>query len=310
MALMWEIMWCASGMRLPIVMHVVNRSLSGPLNILCDHTDSMGARDTGWIQLFAEDGQEAYDNAIQCVRIAEHPDIMLPTLHGQDGYTISHSVERGEILPDDVVKKFVGTYKPKHALLDVDHPVTFGPNDYSDYFALHKRQQYAALENALKVIPEIGQEFGRLTGRYYGLVEEYNLSDAEIAIVVIGSTAGAAKDTVDELRDSGVKAGVLKIRSFRPFPAAAVAKALAGKKAIAVMDRCTCFGAEGNPLFLEVASTLFSRGHAAKVVNYIYGLGGRDTVPAQIKDIYQELSELAAGKEIGDTPVRFLGIED
>src|SRR3990172_29489 len=146
MALMWEIMWCASGMRLPIVMHVVNRSLSGPLNILCDHTDSMGARDTGWIQLFAEDGQEAYDNAIQCVRIAEHPDIMLPTLHGQDGYTISHSVERGEILPDDVVKKFVGTYKPKHALLDVDHPVTFGPNDYSDYFALHKRQQYAALE--------------------------------------------------------------------------------------------------------------------------------------------------------------------
>jgi len=170
LAFMWEVLWVASGTRLPIVMHLVNRSLSAPLNIHCDHSDSMGARDAGWIQLYDETVQEAYDNAIQALRIAEHPDVMLPTLHALDGFILGHGLERLDLLPDDMVRKFVGVYKPEHPLLDVDHPVTYGPMDLTDYFFEHKRQQAAAMEKALEIIPQIGEEYGTLTGRYYGLL--------------------------------------------------------------------------------------------------------------------------------------------
>jgi len=309
LAFMWEVLWVASGMRLPIVMHLVNRSLSAPLNIHCDHSDSMGARDAGWIQLYDETVQEAYDNAIQALRIAEHPDIMLPTLHALDGFILGHGLERLELLPDDAVKAFIGTYTPAHPLLDVDHPVTYGPMDLADYFFEHKRQQAAAMEKALEVIPRIGEEFGRLTGRYYGLVEGYRLEDADFATVALGSTAGTAKTVVDELRDLGIKAGLLKLRCFRPFPASAVAEALGNKKAVAVLDRSLSFGAQGNPLFLEVVTALYTHGFSPKVVNYAYGLGGRDTVPALIHQVYKDLVEIDRSGLTGP-PLRFLGVRE
>lgn len=309
LAFMWEVLYVASGCRLPIVMHFVNRALSAPLNIHCDHSDSMGARDSGWIQLYAENAQEAYDNALQAVRIAEHPAVMLPVLHTQDGFVISHGVERGELLPDEVVKAFVGTYKPEHSLLDVERPATFGPMDLPDYYFEHKRQQAWGMEQALKVIPEIGQEYGRLTGRYYGLVEGYRIEDAELAVVVLGSTAGTVRIVVDDLRQRGVKAGLLKIRAFRPFPAAAVAAALAGTKAVAVLDRAFSFGAQGNALFLDVCTALFTQGLSPRVVNYVYGLGGRDTLPPQIEAVYRELLALAQGQDRGSL-VRYIGLRE
>ncbi len=309
LAFMWEVLWVASGTRLPIVMHVVNRSLSAPLNIHCDHSDSMGARDAGWIQLYDETVQEVYDNAIQASRIAEHPDVMLPTLHALDGFILGHGVERIELLPDNAVKKFIGIYKPEHPLLDVDHPVTYGPMALPDYFFEHKRQQAAAMEKALEIIPQIGEEYGTLTGRYYGLMEGYRLEDAEFATVALGSTAGTTKTVVDELRDQGVKAGLLKLRCFRPFPATIVAKALGDKKAVAVLDRSLSFGAQGGPLFLEVVTALFTHGFGPKVVNIAYGLGGRDIVPAQIHQIYKELIEID-GKGFTGPPLRYLGLRE
>ncbi len=309
LALMWEVLWVASGTRLPIVMHVVNRSLSAPLNIHCDHSDSMGARDAGWVQLYDESVQEAYDNAIQAVRIAEHPDVMLPTLHALDGFILGHGLERLEVLPDDAVKGFIGTYTPAHPLLDVDHPVTYGPMDLADYFFEHKRQQAAAMEKALEVIPQVGEEFGQLTGRYYGLTEGYRLEDADFVAVALGSTTGTAKTVVDELRDQGMKAGLLKLRCFRPFPAAAVAEALGNRRAVAVLDRSLSFGAQGNPLFLEVVTALYTHGFSPKVVNYAYGLGGRDTVPALIHQVYKDLVEIDRNGLTGP-PLRFLGVRD
>ncbi|MFC2039248.1 transketolase C-terminal domain-containing protein [Chloroflexota bacterium] len=309
LALMWEVLWVASGNRLPIVMHVVNRSLSAPLNILCDHSDSMGARDAGWIQLYDENVQEAYDNAIQAVRIAEHPDVMLPTLHALDGFIIGHGVERFELLPDDAVRQFIGTYKPRHPLLDIDHPVTYGANDYHDYFFEHKRQQIAGMENALEIVSIIGEEYGEFTGRYYGLVEGYRLEDADFVTVALGSTVGTIRTVVDELRDEGIKAGLLKLRCFRPFPAAAVVQALGDKKAIAVLDRSVSFGAQGNQLFLEICTALFTHGYAPKVVNYVYGLGGRDTVPVQLRQVYQDLVQIDREGKV-EPMLRYLSVRE
>ncbi|MFH1485021.1 MAG: transketolase C-terminal domain-containing protein [Chloroflexota bacterium] len=309
LALMWEVLWVAAGLRLPIVMHVVSRSLSAPLNILCDHTDSMGARDTGWIQLHAENHQEAYDDAIQAVRIAEHPHVLLPVMHMLDGFIISHTMERVDILPDEVVREFIGTYKPKYSLLNVEHPVTFGANDGADYFFEHRRPQYEAMEKALDVIVDVGEEYGKLTGRHYGLLQPYRMEDAEVALVVMGSTSGTARVVVDALRSEGVKAGILKLRCYRPFPSNAVATALKNAKAIAIMDRSECFGGQGNPVFEEVCTALFTCGYSPKVIDVVYGLGGRDTPPAHIRQVFEELLRIVKTGDIG--PVRrFLGVHE
>lgn len=309
LALMWEMLWCASGMRLPIVMAVVNRSLSAPLNILTDQTDMMGCRDAGWVQLYGEDHQEVYDNAIQVVRIAEHPDVMLPVMHGLAGFVLGHTVSRAEILPDGAVREFIGEYKPAYPLLDIDHPVTVGAFDHWDYYFEHRRQQWQGMENALRVISEVGEEYGKLTGRRYGLVEPYLLDDAEVAIVIIGSGAGAVRVAVDDMRRAGVKAGMLKIRSFRPFPGAAVAEALRGREAVAVLERATCFGGEGSPVFVDVCTALSRRGVWPKLVNYIYGLGGRDTVPAEFCSIYRDLLQILASGE-AEPVFRYLGLRE
>jgi pyruvate ferredoxin oxidoreductase alpha subunit len=309
LALMWEMLWCASGMRLPIVMAVVNRSLSAPLNILTDQTDMMGCRDAGWVQLYGENHQEVYDNALQVARIAEHPDVILPVMHGLAGFVLGHTVGRVEILPDEVVREFVGEYDPVYPLLDIDHPVTVGAFDHWDYFFEHRRQQWQGMENALRVISEIGEQYGKLTGRHYGLVEPYMLDDAEVAIVVIGSGAGAVRVAVDDMRHAGVKAGMLKIRSFRPFPGAAVAEALQGKEAVAVMERSSCFGGEGSPVFVEVCTALSLRGLSPKLVNYIYGIGGRDTVPAEFCQVYRDLLQIVASGD-AEPVFRYLGLRE
>ena len=309
MALMWEVLWVASGSRLPIVMHAVNRSLSAPLNIHCDHSDTMGMRDAGWVQIFDENVQEAYDSAIQVLRIAEHPDVMLPALHALDGFIIGHSVERLETLPDEAVKEFIGTYKPKYSLLDVEHPTTFGPMDLQDYFFEHKRQQAEALQNALDVIVQVGKEFGELSGRPYGLMEGYRMEDADYVLVGLGSTTGTAKVAVDMMRDSGVKAGLLKIRSFRPFPHKMVSEMLGKRKVVGVLDRSVSFGAQTGPLCMEVVTSLFTHGFAPKLVNYVYGLGGRDINPGQICEIYKELIEIDKNGITGPAQ-RFFGVRD
>lgn len=310
LALMWEILYIAASLRLPIVMHNVNRTLSGPINIHCDHQDSMGARDSGWIQIYCEDAQEAYDTTIQAVRIAEDNRVRLPVMVCFDGFIISHAIDRLDLLDDDVVKKFVGAFEPAVSLLDTEKPVTVGPFDgLHGYFFEFRRAQELATLGALPVIAEVGKEFGEVSGRNYGLFEAYKLDDAEVAIVVLGSTAGTAKAVVDDLRNKGVAAGVLKIRSFRPFPATEIAEALSGVKAVAVMDRSLSPGAAGAPVYQEVRSALYDQRSHIPVAGYIYGLGGRDVPPSEIEKVFADLADIAKAGEV-NKKVSYLGLRE
>ena len=277
LSFMWEVLYIASSLRLPIVMSLVNRAVSGPLNIHNDHSDAMGARDAGWIMLFSESNQEAYDNLLMAHRIAEHKDVLLPLMVCQDGFITSHSIETIDLLEDDVVKKFIGTYKPEHYLLNSKEPISMGPLDLQPYLFEHKEQQAQAMRNAKKVILEVAEEFEKLTGRKYGLFEEYKLDDADVAIVCMNSTAGTTKFVVDQLRKKGIKAGLLKVRVFRPFPAEEIAKALSKVKAVAVLDKAESLNAMGGALFTDVTSGMYVNNVHVPTVSYIYGIGGRDT---------------------------------
>lgn len=288
LALMWEIVYIASSSRLPIVLAVVNRALSGPINIHCDHADSMGCRDAGWIQLYGENPQEVYDNMIQALRIAENKNVLLPVMTTHDGFIISHTVERVDVLEDNQVKKFIGEYSPRYPLLDTAHPVTYGPLDLQDYYFEHKKQQAEAMKNAKKVILEVGAEYGKLSGRPYGFFDEYCTEDAEYIVIALGSTAGTAKAAVDELRERGEKVGVIKLRVFRPFPAPELVKAISGAKAVAVLDRSEGFNAVAGPVFSEVRSALY-RKSSIPISGYIYGLGGRDITPEMIASVFADL---------------------
>ncbi|PRX26439.1 pyruvate ferredoxin oxidoreductase alpha subunit [Orenia metallireducens] len=292
LALMWEILYIASGTRLPIVMPVVNRALSGPINIHCDHSDAMGARDSGWIQLYAENAQEAYDNAIQAIRISEHKDVLLPTMVNLDGFITSHAVESLEILADEDVKEFVGEYQPENYLLNADNPIAIGPLDLQDFYFEHKMQQAVAMGDAKQVILDIAKEYKELTAREYGFFESYKLDDAEVAIVALNSTAGTAKAAVNNLREAGVKAGLLKIRVYRPFPAEEIADALKDIKAVAVLDRAESFSTNGGPVFADIRSVLYDIKANVEVVDYIYGLGGRDIKVEEIESIFNDLQEI------------------
>jgi pyruvate ferredoxin oxidoreductase alpha subunit len=309
LALMWEIVYIAASNRLPIVMPVVNRALSAPINILCDHSDSMGCRDTGWIQLYSENAQEAYENVIQAVRIAEHPDVFLPVMVTLDGFIISHGMEDIDILEKAEVQKFVGEYKPHYPLLDPDHPVSYGPIDFHDYYFEHKRPQVDAMENAIGVIQEIGKEFSKLSGRQYGLFDAYQMDDAELVAIILGSTAGTARYVVDQLRQQGVKAGLLKLRAFRPFPAKELAAALRGKKSIAVLDRSISFGGHGGPLFMEVCSALYNAGMNIPVLNFTYGLGGRAAEIENIVEVYERLKGVAKTGKV-DSLFNYLNLRE
>lgn len=307
LALMWEVLYIASGLRLPIVMSVVNRALSAPINIHGDHSDAMGARDSGWIQLWSENAQEVYDNVIQAMRIAE--EVFLPVMVNLDGFIISHGVEVVETLPDEAVQTFVGKRKSPYKLLDVDHPITVGALDLQDYYMEHKRAQAEAMRTAMRVILKVGKEFADVSGRYYEAVEEYRLDEAELAIVALGSTCGTAKDAIDELQEEGIKAGLLKIRVFRPFPWEEVKSALAGKKAIAVMDRAEGMSAVGGPVFHEIRSCLYDLPEHPPIVNYIYGLGGRDVGIEDIKKVFYDLVPIAEAGKAEDF-YRYLGVRE
>jgi pyruvate ferredoxin oxidoreductase alpha subunit len=309
LALMWEIVYIAASTRLPIVMPVVNRALSGPINIHCDHSDTMGARDSGWIQVYAEDAQEAYENTVVAVRIAEHKKILLPVMTCQDGFITSHAVEGIDLFPDEKVKKFIGEYTIKHSLLDTDNPVTYGPLDLQDFYFEHKRQQAEAMKNALRAIPEVLSEFNKTFGRSHSLVEEYRLDDADIAIVVLSSTAGTAKVVVDKLREKGKKVGLLRPRFFRPFPKERIIKALSRLKAVAVLDRSDSFSAEGGPLFSEVKAALYESGKKPPVADYIFGLGGRDIFPEDIEKVYKDLEGIKKAGKVKSL-VNYLGVRE
>lgn len=290
LALMWEIVYIAASSRLPIVMGVVNRALSGPINIHADHSDSMGCRDAGWIQFYSENPQEVYDNMIQAIRIAENSDVLLPVMSTHDGFIISHTVERVDSLEDEEVTEFIGDYKPRYPLLDINNPVTYGPLDLQDYYFEHKKQQAEAMKLAKEVILKVGEEYGKLSGRSYGLFDEYRTEDAEYIIIALGSTAGTAKAAVDDLRDGGEKVGVIKLRVFRPFPAPELVKAVSNARAIAVMDRSEGFSGIGGPVFQEVRSALYRKADLP-VSGYVYGLGGRDITPEMIAGVFGDLKD-------------------
>ncbi|NLE77113.1 MAG: pyruvate ferredoxin oxidoreductase [Chloroflexi bacterium] len=313
LAFMWEILYVAASNRLPITMLTVNRALSAPINIHCDHSDTMGARDAGWIHLFGENPQEAYDNALQALRIAEHPDVLLPVMFMHDGFITSAGMERVEVLEDKQVRDFVGEYKPAYPLLDLDNPVTYGPLDFYDYYFEHKRQQVDAMDKVTKVILEVGEEFGRKFGRHYGLFETYKLEDAEAAVVVLSSTAGTARAAVDRLRAAGLKVGLLKPRVFRPFPAQELVEALSHVQAIGVMDRSIVFGGMQNagPLYLELCAAMQVYGGSKRVpmTDYVFGLGGRDIVPGEIETVFRDLLQI---KDTGKVTqlVTYLGVRE
>ena len=307
LSLMWEMIYIASSLRLPIVMSLVNRAVSGPLNIHNDHSEAMGARDSGWIMLFSENNQEAYDNLLMAHRIAEHKDVLLPLMVCQDGFITSHSIENIELLEDDKVKEFVGKYNPEHYLLNHKEPIAVGPLDLQAYLFEHKAQQAVAMRNAKKVIAEVSAEFEKLTGRKYSFFEEYKMDDAELVVVCMNSTAGTAKATVDKLRAEGTKAGLLKIRMFRPFPSEEVAEVLKNAKAVAVLDKADSLNAAGGALFEDVVSGMYVSKIHVPTVNYVYGIGGRDTTVKDIEKVYKDLEEVAKTGDVGN-PYRYLGL--
>jgi len=321
LALMHEMLFVTSGCRAPVVMAVANRALSAPLNIHGDHSDAMAERDSGWIQIYAENAQEVYDSIIQAFRIAEHLDVQLPVMVGLDGFIVSHTLENVKVLEDETVKGFVKTRQFPVVLthdgktvpfkLDPDTPMTMGPVALQNYYFEFKRQQEEAMKNALGAIQKIHKEYSQLTGRSYGdgLLEKYKLEDAEIAVVCLGSTAGTVKTVVDELRTAGIKAGLLRIRTYRPMPIKEIADALAGAKAVAVMDRSMSFGGNGGAVFHEVRNVLYDSPTHPYALNYIYGLGGKDTSPLQIRKIFEDIRKIVQSKQPGDL-VRYVGLRE
>lgn len=305
LAFMYEVLYVAASSRLPITLACVNRTLTGPININNDHSDSMGARDAGWLQIYAENNQEAYDNYLQAMRISEHPDVRLPIMICQDGFITSHAVENILLESDEDVKRFVGEYHPEHALLGRDHPLAVGPYDTVAYCMEHKVQQAEAMKNAKKVILDVAADFERTFGRRYGFFEEYRMEDAEVALVLIGSTAGTAKACIEKLRAEGVKAGLVKIRVFRPFPMEELAEALSHVKAVAVMDKSEGYSGCGGPLFAETRSACYDLPDPPRMIDVVYGLAGRDCAVEDVEKVYRRLLKIVKTGEIGPRYIHF-----
>lgn len=309
MALMWEMLYCAASSRLPIVMALVNRGLTGPLNINAEHSDSMGARDSGWIQIYAETNQEVYDNFLQAHRIAEAKGVHLPVMICQDGFITSHAVQNITLWDDEPIKKFVGQYEPDHYLLKHNEPMAIGPYAVSNYCMESKKAHAEAMRNAKRVILDVAKEFEAITGQKYGFYEGYQLEDAEFAIVAIGSVCGTVKDAVDKLREQGIKAGLMKVRVFRPFPGEEFAAALKGCKAVAIMDRSESYSTQGGPLGAELTAAMYRGKCTAETVNIMYGLSGRDVKVEDIEGVFADLQKLAAG-EIKYDQYPYLGLRE
>ncbi len=309
LAFMWEVLGVAASSRMPIALTAVARALTGPLNINCDHSDTMGARDSGWIQLYAEDNQEAYDNMVMAYNIAEHPDVMLPIMICQDGFITSHAVMNMQLLDDLTVKEFVGERQPVDYLLNPDETFAVGPYAVSDYYMESRKAQAHAMENAKKVILDVAKDFEKISGRKYGLIEEYKMDDAEYAVVIIGSAAGTTKDAVDRMRVNGDKVGLIKVRSFRPFPGEEIAASLKKCKAVAVMDRSEAFSTNGGPLGAETMQAMYTGKCDALAIDIMYGIGGRDVRVEDMMNVYETLKDIAKTGETGPT-YRYMGLRD
>ncbi|MDR0852388.1 MAG: pyruvate ferredoxin oxidoreductase [Clostridiales Family XIII bacterium] len=308
MALMYELLYVAASDRLPIVLAAVNRALTGPININADHSDSMGARDSGWIQIYSENAQEAYDNMLMAHRIAEDPAVSLPVMICQDGFITSHAIENILIEEDAPVRAFIGEYVPVHHLLQPDKSVGVGPYSISAFYMEMKRAQFEAMRNARAVIRKVSDDFGAKFGRQYGMFEEYRMEDAELAVLLMSSSAGTGKDAVDALREQGVKAGLVKLRVFRPFPAEDLAFALKDLKALAIMDKSDGFSGNGGPLGAEVRAAIYGVHDGIKTINYVYGLGGRDIRVDDFFTIFGVLEELLDGRTTDR--VRHIGVRE
>lgn len=305
LALMWEIVYIAASSRLPIVMGVANRALSGPINIHGDHSDSMGARDSGWIQVYSENAQEVYDNFIMALRIAENKDVLLPVMVCQDGFITSHSVENVMPLEDAEVKNFIGK-KTFKGLLNSDEPYTFGPLDLQDYYMEHKMQQHEAMKHVLPVIEKVQKEYADTFGRKYDIIEKYRTEDADMVIVGLSSVMGTVKDVIDDMREKGVKVGAIKPRIFRPFPTEMVKDILSKFKAVVVLDRSDSFGSFP-PLYGEILASLYTAENKPYVKSYVHGLGGRDTNVEMINRVVKDLQKLKDTGE-GNFTIEYLGV--
>ncbi len=295
-----EVLYVAGSSRLPVVLAVACRALTGPININHDYSDSMAERDSGFIQIYGENNQEVYDNYLMAHRIAEHPDVRLPLMVCEDGFITSHAIENIKIEEDEKVKKFVGEYHPENYLLKEENPLAVGPYGVSGYYMEARVAQAQAMKNAKKVILEVAADFEKTFGRRYGFFEEYRMEDAEIAMLIMGSSAGTAKAAVDELRNEGVKAGLVKLRVFRPFPAEELAEAFATCKAVAVMDKSEGFSAHGGPLFAETAGALINLPERPKMIDIVFGLGGRDFTVKAARSVYERLQGIVKTDEVGD----------
>ena len=321
LSLMNEMLFVASGSRMPIVMAVANRALSSPLNIHGDQSDSMSARDSGWMQIYVENAQEAYDSIIQAFKISEDLGVSLPMIVGLDGFTLSHSLENVDVLPDEVVMRFVGERKLPIVLthegkkvpfkLDPANPMTMGPVAFQNYYFEFKRQQEEGMKNALKRIKEVHSEYAKISGRSYGngLIDPYFTDDADIIVISVGSTSGTLKVIVDELRSEGIKAGLLRLRTFRPLPVEELQNALKNAKAVAVMDKSISFGGFGGAVFHEVRHTLYDIHPNPLIVNFIYGLGGRDYSPHELRKVFEYLMSIVKTGN-ADTKVHYLGLRE
>ena len=306
LALMFEMLYVASGMRLPMTLICANRALSAPLNIHNDHSDSMGVRDCGFIQLYCENNQEAYDNTIMAVKITEKT--KLPVMVCYDGFITSHSIENIMLLENEEVKKFVGKYEPEEYLLDINKNISIGPLALQKYYFSIRKDLSVAMDNAIDVLNQVSDEFYKLTGRKYELYEKYKLDDAQIGIIALNSTAGTIKDAIDKLRDKGIKIGLLKPRCFRPLPYTSIPQELKNLKALAIMDKADSINGYCGPLFGEITSAMFSQNVHVNAINYIYGLGGADVKIDDIEDIANNLINISNTGKI-DKVKYFLGLE-
>jgi len=316
LALMWEITYIAASLRLPIVMAVANRALSGPINIHNDHSDSMGARDSGWIQIYCENSQEVYDACIEAWRMGEHPDVQLPVMVCLDGFTLSHTMENVLTIPDEEVEKFVGEREfitvrghmgEAEFRLDPEIPLSMGPLDLQDFYFEHKLQQVEAMKLALVAMSDVDAEYAKVSGRRYGMLHPYRMEDAEVAIMGLGSTMGTVRHVVDGLRDEGVKAGMVGMRVFRPFPVEELIEAIGDVSVVGVLDKAASFGAPGGPLYEEVKTVFYDEADRPLIADYVYGLGGRDASPGLIRGVFNSLAEIRSKGEVSEK-VSYVGV--
>ena len=294
LALMHETLFIASGMRLPIVMMNANRALSAPINIWNDQQDSISQRDTGWIQIYAEDNQETLDSLIQAFKIAEHEDVLLPVMVNLDGFILTHTVEPVELPDEEEVRDFVGVYEPKHAYMDPDRPITQGPVGVPSCYMESRHDVQLAMDNAEKVIMDVNEEFAKKFGRKYGngLIETYNIENAETVLVAMGSVCGTIKEVIDDLKQKGNEYGLLRIRTYRPLPINHIKEALKNAKNIAILDKNITLGMNKGALYIDLAAFLKDK----KTINYIVGLGGRDIKPEDIKEIMEHAEKAEDGE--------------